>query len=1173
LFYMAGIPKGSVKGVVLMKFKCLIYLLVIFVLNISMAFSQDQILFSDTFTGRDGTRPQKWSIVDAPQDGFWYLHEGQFATGNGDDLVSGNGYSYAFVNIPGANSWTDYSVQTSFWISQTNGKVALIARWQDKDNHYQGLLETYQEKRILRIVKVFKGVQTTLARVQGGVDGVVIPPMENGTSKNDARIMKFTVSGSKLILSFQGVAPIEAEDRTFHSGTAGFGEWFHFVYFDDFLVQKGAAGAVFASTSQILTEVIPISNESAITSTPGTVFRILVADKLPEQTANSFKNQLIGWGYTPVELSQKSDGYEVLLGAFYSENEAGTAKQFLEEEGLNPRKIITVTGAKAVKVKKSAAETIQKKIFRVMAGEFSDLATANGMQTALEGDGYFPIEVVNVSGMQRVYIGSFESGNEADKLASVLRDDGYAQAKMVSVDAGSTSLIVPFEKTVDEKKDFVTDFIERGASESQKDVWGGLNPTEQKEITEIAFGSTDPYANSIIDIQKKLKALDDKQKDIVLSIRDKALQARDRKIQIASLFAQCNRARDRKEWDKALSFIEKVRSIDSNNPGIELKERIIKAAIDKDIDVVQSSEDIVKTLRKAEKLESEDKIMEALPQWQYLLSITKMGSLDRQKAETAIGRINGLVKEEEKRKKKQEEKWQYMIYGAFGLMVVLFIVVLSMAMKRRKHDQELLRRVQELTLKPRLELMEGGGPASIEDLTGGVQPAAAAAMSAAAPEAPPPVQAEPPPPAPEPVVPEPIVPEVPVVPPLDPAPEPVVKKAPITPPPPPPFEEVTLVEVEPDIPVHAMDEISLEPELELEPVAAQNSDDQEHVLMDDLTSLDDLVIDTSEPDPLEDIIIEPGTDIEDILAETPVSLDEISEDLEAPEPEPVIIPELAAKPESVAKPEELPVETVAEKRSLDSDETKTDIQYSSDIAPVDEVKPVKVVEEKKFSPEPVKETVTSVPVEEKASVEKKAPSGVLKASSDGIIFEQNFENDAVGDQPSNWKGDYNYASLKVNDEFPSPNSKKCIVFDKQKGAGSAFYSCHFPDTQGEIGIEFDFRCDKKNKYLLGFYIEKDEDYRYSVHTIVQYIDSGKKNTKPSLRIQGKPTPYNWGDWCQMKYIVNLDKSTVDGYINGKLLSDGERLASCPSSLNTISIRDNLATVGKLMIANIRIYKV
>jgi acetolactate decarboxylase len=236
--FIMYVPKLIERGVTFMKSKCIICIVVILVLNISLAFSQDQVLFSDSFSGKDGIRPQKWSVVNAPEKNYWYLHDGQFTTGNGDDLISGNGYSFAFVNIDESDSWTDYSVESSFWISQTNGKVILIARWEDEDNHYQGVLETYQDKKTLEIKKVFKGVATTLVSIKDGVNGAQIPSMQNGKSKSDARTIKLTVSGNKLTLSLQGVAPIEAEDKTFRSGTAGVGNWFQFIYYDDFVVNK-----------------------------------------------------------------------------------------------------------------------------------------------------------------------------------------------------------------------------------------------------------------------------------------------------------------------------------------------------------------------------------------------------------------------------------------------------------------------------------------------------------------------------------------------------------------------------------------------------------------------------------------------------------------------------------------------------------------------------------------------------------------------------------------------------------------------------------------------------------------------------------------------------------------------------------------------------------------------
>ena len=134
------------------------------------------------------------------------------------------------------------------------------------------------------------------------------------------------------------------------------------------------------------------------------------------------------------------------------------------------------------------------------------------------------------------------------------------------------------------------------------------------------------------------------------------------------------------------------------------------------------------------------------------------------------------------------------------------------------------------------------------------------------------------------------------------------------------------------------------------------------------------------------------------------------------------------------------------------------------------------------TPPPVPAADTPPPVAE--------PTPAQIASEDthsdiNLVFQQDFDGEEIGKKPNNWKGDYNYASLVVSNESPAPNSQKCIVFNKEKGAGSAFYSCRFPDTEGVVGVEFDFRCDHKNKYLLGFYVEKDEDYRYSVHTVVQ----------------------------------------------------------------------------------------
>ncbi len=184
------------------------------------------------------------------------------------------------------------------------------------------------------------------------------------------------------------------------------------------------------------------------------------------------------------------------------------------------------------------------------------------------------------------------------------------------------------------------------------------------------------------------------------------------------------------------------------------------------------------------------------------------------------------------------------------------------------------------------------------------------------------------------------------------------------------------------------------------------------------------------------------------------------------------------------------------------------------------------------------------------------------------FYTQDFEQESPGSAPANWKGDYEYASLLVHDVGASGSSRS-LRFEKKQGIGSAYYACRFPNASGRIGVEFDMRCDDKNKYLLGFYIEKDEDFRQSIHTIVHRTNS---NAKPTLRLQNEATAYEFGKWAHIRFEIDLPRHIVDGYVDDKPVAMGTRLNNCPKHLNTLSIRDNLATTGSLLIDNIRIYR-
>ncbi len=194
-----------------------------------------------------------------------------------------------------------------------------------------------------------------------------------------------------------------------------------------------------------------------------------------------------------------------------------------------------------------------------------------------------------------------------------------------------------------------------------------------------------------------------------------------------------------------------------------------------------------------------------------------------------------------------------------------------------------------------------------------------------------------------------------------------------------------------------------------------------------------------------------------------------------------------------------------------------------------------------------------------------------EAAHSGMYYAQNFEDEELGKLPSNWKGSYDYASLTVASREDAPGvSTKCMRFEKKTGSGAAYYSCRFPEVSGRVIVEFDLRCDDKNKYLLGFYIEKDEDFRHSIHTVVHRDTS--RSDRVALRLQNVASPYKLGEWTHVRFLIDLQRSLVDGYVDDKPVAVGERLVSRPKVINTLSIRDNLATEGVLLIDNIKIYR-
>jgi hypothetical protein len=194
----------------------------------------------------------------------------------------------------------------------------------------------------------------------------------------------------------------------------------------------------------------------------------------------------------------------------------------------------------------------------------------------------------------------------------------------------------------------------------------------------------------------------------------------------------------------------------------------------------------------------------------------------------------------------------------------------------------------------------------------------------------------------------------------------------------------------------------------------------------------------------------------------------------------------------------------------------------------------------------------------------------IAGSAGDEIFIQTFGADAAGARPSGWAGEYPYATLTVENQTPPAGSIHYLAYVKKAGVGKVYFSTRFPKLDGIIDVQFDLRCDDKNKFLLGFYIEKDEDFQQAIHTKILRSES---QTAPSIHVHGQPAPYIMGQWVHVRYLIDLTQGEVEGYLDGRHVARRIRLPKTPMHLNTLAIRDNINTTGRLCLGNIRVRKV
>lgn len=899
-------------------------------------------------------------------------------------------------------------------------------------------------------------------------------------------------------------------------------------------------------------------------------YRVRVSSRMTQEAAAGLKSQLLHEGYAPVEIIPQNGTFAVVVGTTRTEKQAQDMLNDLKTAGfpvdaVEPAPAGSTAAATPASTSATPANTASKpadatpaaKLYRVQVAEFDTAEQAETVRKQLFADDYYGVNVEKEGDKYKVYRGEGLKQDDARKMADQLKQDSYSMATVVAakerVEAVPSPEAAKASPTPAPEQPLPPELQAAVRSDDEKQSLERILDAAKRHQSHTA--TTEDYSVLRTEQRKlrpELRAL------IAKYTKDKEDQRIKGNQQVTSIYSKFSEALEQKDWNKASQLLAQVREIDPEDPYLMDKQELLQY-MKKTGDNGASGAGLDKA-QKIEKWLGEGKTAEDRKDYDLArLRYNQILDLDPQSAE-AQKRLADLKKSPEATKASAAatagtggslpfagNKWLLGIGGAVVLLLAIVLVYLSINARR---ERELIRQVQELTShgaesraaeeqqqreapsrrsrKEKSSVSALGsskmfaGPlivdapttitGSDDDLSGGEVEEEIV------------VRAEPP--KKQPTL-EPVHETRP------PGEADVVSlsfeddfQAPVAPVSEPPKDHAESDTVSLDgfeMPLPDIDELPPMPET----VSTESLPDFDALMKQGLFTDSDTVttpgIKTDVPDSLP--FVPPGPEFDEPLPSfeyAPVEIEPVKEPTPAPEVKP-------AKPEPVAP-----------------------VAAAPKVAP-----PPPAAAPEPVAPAPVPEPPAPAP----------APPPVPAAPS--AYLDQSFEGTDEGAQPSDWRGEYDYASLTVVTDIAPDGSSRSLKFEKRSGAGSANFVCHFPKASGRVIVEFDIRCDDKNKYLLGLYVEKDEDFKQSVHTIVHRTDS---KSKPSLRIQGEPISYELGTWRHVKYDLNLMIGLINAFVDDKQVVREGKLPTTPAYVNTLSIRDNLATTGVLYLANILVYK-
>lgn len=991
------------------------------------------------------------------------------------------------------------------------------------------------------------------------------------------------------------------------------------------------------------------------------IYRIVILEEQPLDQAQRLKDLLENLEYRPVILERQDEGYRVLYGYFSDRGQAEQAKAELQEEGISSGEIIQLNKVDAAPV------TPRGIVYTVLLREFSNQQDAQTFRRRLEADpsDYSPIMTRQLGRFYQVYVGA-GSFRDASLLLGKLRQEGYTVEGVSKVviapadlreetEAAQRRRTPPARAEQPAQAQQSVDGEAAGALSpaiTQTELWRSLSEEQKRQVInsvmmqeEIRSGNA--VAQQVLDIEKRLKNLDERVRDIVDRIQEEEEVERELRERMNELFTQAENQIRSRQYQEAVMTYRQILDLDPENifnqhQYVQRRIEYLQSRLEGEMfpGETEALEERKQTLvDEAEVLarsQTVDDLEQAREIWREIKTLNPelYGNEANNRINQLTSRINELRAATIAQQNQAEEQTYLIIMVLAGGVALLLLAVIIIGIRGRSKHKELMRKVSEITsIRPMREidsthapLLETGGASATEsdiftpqvpsdkkkkEKKGGevseeemIDPLGGLAGEEGPGDETPTMDFD------EDIFgaggQEDVFGEEPEA---EEEEEPETKKEPSA-----KAEETSAAldldaffsdtgEEEPK--AEAEPEVESEPAVEPEPAAAEAKAGGDEEEEEDIDNIFGSLFDEEEeskPEAAPSAAApeqEPQAEEAEPEFSTPGEPDEAEEQTGGNEEE---LSPIAFGPGSEETGEETP--DLEENEDLlalfdstigiagasgaaqeESDEERPQSQIETEASPESAnelgLSTVKLdTGDESEVKSPKTETGLDFEAGEEESPEGDSTHTAINPPSETLEGEKppvtanggirlDFEQEATGDKPEGWEGDYDYARLVVGDETPPRDSQQYLVFEKKEGnQGKAHYSRSFPEVSGKLVIEFDMRCNEKNKFLLGFYVEKDGDFQKSIHTKILRSEA---QTTPTIHMQGEAAPYLLGSWAHIKYVVDLENGVLDSYLDNTHVGHEVPIEPNPGAVNTLSIRDNIQTTGTLLLDNIKIY--